>query len=76
MSDTTWARMDVNVPYSSKILEIEMIFGGKCERKVYINQQNFVSDIQLLIKHSFILSFLHELLICNTCITNIIKEHY
>ena len=39
-----------------------MILGEKVERKVYVNQQNFVSDIQLLIKHSFILSFLHELL--------------
>ena len=30
-----------------------MILGEKIERKVYVNQQNFVSDIQLLIKHSF-----------------------
>ena len=48
--------------YSSKILEIGMILGEKIERKVYVNQQKFVSDIQLLIKYSFILSFLHELL--------------
>ena len=39
-----------------------MILGEKIERKVYVNQQNFVSDIQLLIKHSFLLSFPHELL--------------
>ena len=47
--------------YSSKILEIGMILGEKIERKVYVNQQNFVSDIQLLIKHSFLLSFLQIL---------------
>ena len=41
---------------------VEMILGEKIERKVYVNQQNFVSDIQLLIKHVFLLSFLHELL--------------
>ena len=38
-----------------------MILGEKIERKVYVNQQNFVSDIQVLIKHSFRLSFLREL---------------
>ena len=32
-----------------------MILGEKIERKVYVNQQNFVSDIQLLIKHSFLI---------------------
>ena len=49
--------------YSSKILEIGMILGEKIARKVYVNEQNFVSDIQLLIKFiSFVLSFLHELL--------------
>ena len=39
-----------------------MILGEKIERKMYVNQQNYVSDIQLLVKHSFLLSFLHELL--------------
>ena len=39
-----------------------MILGERIERKVYVNQQNFVPDIQVLIKHSFLLSFLHELL--------------
>ena len=48
--------------YLSKILEIGMILGEKIERKVYVNPQNFGSDMQLLIKHSFLLSFLHELL--------------
>ena len=43
-------RIDVNVSYSSKILAIGMILGEKIERKVYVNQQNFVSDIQLLIR--------------------------
>ena len=38
-----------------------MILGEKIERKMYVNQQNYVSDIQLLVKHSFLLSFLHEL---------------
>ena len=52
--------------YSSKILEIGKILGEKIERKVYVNQQNFVSDIQLLIKYSFLLSFLHELLMSIT----------
>ena len=35
--------------YSSKILEIHvgMILGTKIERKVYVNEQNFVLDIQL-----------------------------
>ena len=32
--------------YSSKILEIGMILGEKIERNVYVNQQNFISDIQ------------------------------
>ena len=37
-----------------------MILDEKIDRKVYVNQQNFVSDIQqLLIKHSSILAF-HE----------------
>ena len=58
--------------YSSKILEIGMILGEKIERNVYVNQQNFVSDIQLLIKHSFILSFHHELLMSVTNITTVI----
>ena len=39
-----------------------MTLGDKIEQKVYVNHQNFVSDIQLLIKHSFPLSFLRELL--------------
>ena len=43
-----------------------MILGEKIERKVYVNQRNFVSDMQLLIKHSFLLSFLHELLMSIT----------
>ena len=40
-----------------------MILGEKIERKIYVNRQNFVSDLQLyslLIKHSFLLSFLNE----------------
>ena len=49
-------RMDVNV----RICRND--FREKIERKVYVNQQNFVSDIQLLIKHVFLLCFLHELL--------------
>ena len=36
---------------SKKILQIGMILGEKIERKVYVNQQNFVLDIQVLIKH-------------------------
>ena len=43
-----------------------MILGEKIERKVYVNQQNFVSDIQLLFKHSFLLSFLHDMLMSIT----------
>ena len=38
-----------------------MILGEKIERNVHVYHQNFVSEIQLLIKHSFHLSFLHEL---------------
>ena len=45
-----------------------MILVEKIERKVYVDQQNFVSDIQLLVKYSFLLSFLHELLM--------ILQHY
>ena len=48
--------------YLSKILEIGMILYVKIERKVHVNQQNFGSDIQLLIKHLFLLTFLHKLL--------------
>ena len=43
-----------------------MILGEKIERKLYVNQQEFVSDIQFLIKHSFFLSFLHALLMTIT----------
>ena len=60
VSNTIWVRilwssilvigMDVKCLYSSKILEIGMIFVEKIERKVHVNQQNFVSDIQLLMK--------------------------
>ena len=47
---------------------VGMILGEKIERKVRnVNKQNFVSEIQLLIKHVFLLlSFLHELLISIT----------
>ena len=45
--------------YSSKILEIGMILGEKIERKVYVNQQNFASDIQLLIRHFFLFFFVN-----------------
>ena len=38
---------------------IGMILGEKIERKDYLNQQNFVSVIQLLIKYSFLLSFMN-----------------
>ena len=31
--------------YSAKILEIGMILGEKIEQKVYVNQENLVSDI-------------------------------
>ena len=41
---------------------VEMILGEKIEQKVYVNQQNCVSDIQLLIKDVFLLCFRHELL--------------
>ena len=51
-------RMDVNVRIRR---DRNDFIGEKMERNVYVNQQNFVSDIQLLIKHSFLLSFLHEL---------------
>ena len=30
-----------------------MILDEKIERKVYVNQQNFVSDIELVIKYFF-----------------------
>ena len=33
---------------------VEIILGEKIERKVYVNHQNLVSGIQLLIKHSFL----------------------
>ena len=45
--------------HSSQILEIGIILCEKIERKVYVNQQNFVFDIQLLLK---LLSFLVEFL--------------
>ena len=37
--------------YSSKILGIGMILSEKIQQKLYVNQQYFVSDIQLLINH-------------------------
>ena len=44
--------MDEKDSYSLKILEIGIILIENIERKVDVNQQNFVSDdIQLLIKH-------------------------
>ena len=47
---------------------VGMILGEKIERKVRnVNKQNFVSEIQLLIKHVFLLlSFLYELLMSVT----------
>ena len=39
-----------------------MILGKKIQQKLYVNQQNFVSDTQLLINHSFLFPFLYELL--------------
>ena len=47
-----------------------MILAEKTKRNIYVNQQDFVSDTQLLIKHSFLLSFFHELLIIITIIYN------
>ena len=45
--------------YSSKIPELGMILGQKIERNVYVNQQNFVSDIQLLNINFFCLFFMN-----------------
>jgi hypothetical protein len=39
-----------------------MIFGEKIELKVYVNQHDFVSDIQTPSRSWFLLCFLHELL--------------
>ena len=52
--------------YSLKILEIGMILGEKIEQKVYLNQRNFVSDIQLLVNHSFLHELLMSITILNT----------
>ena len=54
-----WYVYECKRSYSSKIVEI---LGEKIERNVYVNQQNFVPDKQLLIRNSFHFSFLHELL--------------
>jgi hypothetical protein len=40
-----------------------MIFDEKIEDKVYVNQHDFVSDIQTPSRSWFLLYFLHELLI-------------
>jgi hypothetical protein len=43
-----------------------MIFGEKIELKVYVNQHDFVSDIQTPLRSWFLLCFLHELLMSFT----------
>ena len=41
---------------------IEDILTGKIERNVYVNEENSVSDIQILINQTFLLFSQHELL--------------
>jgi hypothetical protein len=43
-------------------LKINIVKAEKIKAEVYINQDKSLSDIQTLIKHSFLLSFPHELL--------------
>ena len=40
----------------------QIILGEQIEGKVNVNQDESVSDLQIFIKHSFLLQFLYELL--------------
>ena len=40
---------------------IQDILTGKIERNVYVNEENSVSDIQILINQTFLLFSQHEL---------------
>jgi hypothetical protein len=44
------------------ILEINIVKAEKIKAEVYVNQDKSLSDLQTLIKHSFLLYFPHELL--------------
>ena len=52
-----------------------MILAEKIERKVYVNQEDFVSHVQLLMRRLFILSFLRDLLTSITCTIYKISVH-
>ena len=56
--------MDVNVRICRNDFR-EKIERKDVENRTDVNQQNFVSDIQLLIKHVLLLCFLHESLMFN-----------
>jgi hypothetical protein len=45
------------------ILKINIVQAEKIKTEVYVNQDKSLSDLQTLIKHSFVLYFLHELLL-------------
>ena len=44
------------------ILKINIVQADKIKAEVYVNQDKSSSDLQTLIKHSFLLYFPHELL--------------
>ena len=44
----------------STIFKISAVLAEKVERKVDVNQDESLTDLQTLIKYSFLLNFLHE----------------
>jgi hypothetical protein len=50
------------VHWQSNSLKINIILAEKITAEVYVNRDKSLSDLQTLIKHSFLFYFLHELL--------------
>ena len=44
----------------STILKIQAVLVEKIERKVCVNEDESLTDLQILIKYEFLLDFLHE----------------
>ena len=47
-------------------------FSREKRNKVYVNQDESLTDLQILIKYSFLLNFLHELVMSSLMIVNLL----
>ena len=54
-------RIHINVHIYQPILKIQAVLAEKIERKLYINQDESLNDLQIFIKYYFLLKFLDEL---------------